>query len=73
MTPEEIRQIGMMLEKHNRETISSVSEIRQSIDELLEAHKEEMDKDTHTELWNLGFHDALLAAQAAVNKNPNPL
>lgn len=51
----------------------TVSEIRERVDAILEIHKKEMDKDTHEDLYNLGFFDALLVVQAAVNENPNPL
>lgn len=64
MTPEEIRQIGMMLEEYNRETISSVSEIRQSIDMVLGEHRKLARRNgEHVDSWARGFHDGLVKAR----------
>ncbi len=51
----------------------TLDDARAAVDELLKAHRKETDADTHSDLWNFGYHDGLLAAWAVINGKPHPL
>lgn len=51
----------------------TLKDARLAIDELIRVHNEECDEDPQKDLWNIAYHDGLLAAWAAVNGKPNPL